>query len=532
MKQKKYAAAVMTGIYVGVLTLILIFVNIIVAQLPAMRIDLTSSGQYSLSEATKRVVGRLDDRVKVEVYFTKELPAPYNRHAAYLRDLLEEYTVYAKGNLAFEFIDPGADDAKKREMMMKGVIPVQIQEVRDDQIGIKQAFMGVVITYGTKKSAIPVVRETENLEYELTSIIKKLTATDVKTVAFSAGHGEPQLTEKMQRAHAELQKNYTVVTHDFKTAKEIPQNVSSLVIAGPTEKWSDEALFYLDQFIMRGGTVAFLLNDVKVDLRQLTNAQDLDHGLYDILASYGVTPERNLIVDPQCSRINVETQQGGFRIRNVVSFPYFPSITDLNRNHILTREIGSLTLPFASSLSIAPDKANLAFAILARTSEKSWQEKSTYTINPLERKVRPQNAAAGPFNVAVAVSGKFTSFFADKAEKAKENGLDYIKDPASVLKESPETRILVVGNGSMPQDEFGDQGAAVFFVNAIDWLAQDSDMVKIRNRGLSDKPIPELSAAKRQFVRYGNMLGVPLLFVLFGIARRQWRKARLRNFKL
>jgi len=531
MKQR-YGAAVMTGMFVAVLTLILVFVNIIVAQMPPMRIDLTSNGQYSLSEATKRVVGRLEDRVKVEAYFTKELPAPYNRHAAYLRDLLEEYAVYAKGNLAFEFIDPGAEDAMKREMMMKGIMPVQIQEVRNDQIGIKQAFMGVVVTYGANRDAIPVVRETDNLEYELTSIIKKLTSTDVKTVAFAAGHGESGLAEKMQRARSELQKNYKVITHDFKSAKEIPQNVSSLVIVGPTEKWSDEALFHLDQFIMRGGTVAFLLDNVKVDLKQLMNAQNLDHGLYDILASYGITTEKDLIVDPQCSRINVETQQGGFRIRNVVNFPYFPSITDLNRNHVLTRDIGSLTLPFVSSLSIASSKASLTYTVLARTSEKSWQEKSTYNINPLERKVRPQNAMAGPFNAAVAVSGSFTSFFADKVDKAKENGLDFIEDPAKVLKESSETRILVVGNGAIAQDEFTEQGAAAFFINAIDWLAQDSDMVKIRNRGLSDKPIPELSAATRQFVRYGNMLGVPLLFVLFGIARWQWRKARLRNFKL
>lgn len=531
MKQK-YTASVMTGIYVVVLTLILVFINIIVAQLPPTRIDLTAKGQYSLSDATKKVVGRLEDRIKVEVYFTKELPAPYNRHAAYLRDLIEEYAVYAKGNLVFEFIDPGNEDSKKRDIMMKGIAPVQIQEVRNDQIGIKQAFMGLVVTYGTKREAIPVIRETENLEYELTGIIKRLTSAELKTVAFAAGHGEPGLDEKMQRVRSELQKSYKVITHDFKSAKEIPQNVSSLVIVSPAEKWSEEDLFYLDQFVMRGGTVAFMVDDVKVDIKQLTGAHDLDHGLYDILASYGVTVEKNLIVDPQCSRINVETQQGGFRIRNVINFPYFPSITDLNRDHVLTRDIGSLTMPFVSSLSTASGKANLTYTILARTSDKSWQEKGPYNINPLEPKARPRNAVAGPFNAALTVSGRFTSFFADKADKAKEAGMEYIKDPSKVLKESPETRILVVGDGAIAQDELTEQGASIFFINAIDWLAQDSDMANIRTRGLSDKPIRDMSSGTKQFLRYGNMLGVPLLFVLFGIVRWQWRKARLRNFKL
>lgn len=530
----RYTTALTAGMFVAVLTLILIFVNIIVAQLPVMRIDLTSSGQYSLSEATRKALEKIEDRIKVDVYFTRELPAPYNRHAAYLRDLLEEYAVYAKGNLAFELNDPGTDEASRREVMMKGIMPVQIQELKDDQIGIKQAFMGLIVTYGARREVIPMLRDTATLEYELTGILKKLTSVDMKTVAFAAGHGEPKLEEKMQRARSELQKSYRLITHDFKASKEIPQNVTTMVIVGPTEKWGQEDLYQLDQFVMRGGTVAFLLDNVKVDLRQQMTGQDLDHGLYDILTSYGVAPERNLIVDPQCGRINVETQQGGFRIRNVVHYPYFPMITDLNRNHVLTRDVGSLTIPFLSSLSIATaGKTNLTYAILARTSNKSWQEKGpAYNVSPMERKTRPANTAGGPFSAAVAVNGKFSSFFADKADKAKEDGLTFISDPSKVWKESVDTRILVLGNAGIAQDEFFEPGAGAFFVNAVDWLAQDSNMAQIRNRGLSDRPLPELSPGVKQFARYGNMLGIPFLFILFGIVRWQWRKARLRNFKL
>lgn len=528
MKQK-VATAMMTGMVVAVLTLILIFMNLLVAQLPPLRIDLTANKQYSLSEATKKVVGRLEDRIKVEAYFTKELPAPYNRHATYLRDLLEEYAVYARGNLTFEFIDPGNEDAKKREMMMKGIMPVQIQEIRDDQIGIKQGFMGVVVLYGTRKEAIPVVRETDNLEYELTSIIRKLAAQELKTLAFASGHGEAVPDEKMQKVRAELEKNYKVITHDFKTAKEVPPHVSTMAIVGPTEKWTDEHLFYLDQFIMRGGTAAFLLDAVKVDLHQLSGAQDIDHGLTELLASYGITPGKDLILDPHCSRINVETQQGPFRVRNVVNYPYFPNLTDLNRDHILSRDIGSLTLPFLSSLTVASNRPGISYTVLARTSDKSWKETGRYALNPLEPKARPQSAVKGPFNAAVIATGKFTSFFANKPKDA---GAEYIKDPAQVLKESPETRILVVGDASLAQDDFGDQNASAFCINAVDWLAQDSEMIKIRNRGLSEKPIPEMTPGFKQFVRYGNMLGVPFLFILFGMARWQWRKARLRNFRL
>jgi gliding-associated putative ABC transporter substrate-binding component GldG len=527
--KKKFTSALMTGMFLVIVTLILIAVNVIVAQLPPVRLDLTGNRQYTLSDATRNVLKRLEDRVKVQAYFTRELPAPYNQSAAYIRDLLEEYATYAGGNLDFEFIDPGADEGKKREVMRKGIMPVQIQEIKNDQVGIKQAFMGIVVTYGSKREAIPLVRQTENLEFELTGMIKRLSSQQLKTVAFSAGHGEPAPDEKMKRVKAELEKNYRVITHDFSLVKEIAEDVSTVIVVGPTEKWGDEPLFYLDQFLMRGGTVAFLLNGVKVDMMQLSTAEPIDHGFYEMLAAYGIRPEKDLILDPQCKRISVETRQGAFQVRNVINYPYIPSLTDLNRNHMLSKEIGSLALPFMSSLTVASNKAAVNATVLARTSSRSWQEKGNYSLNPMERKVRPAESASGPFNGAVSATGRFASFFAGKTG---EGGAEYLKDPSKVIQESPETRILVVGTGFLPLDELADQDDLVFFLNAVDWLVQDPEMINIRNRGLSDRPIGDLSPAAKNGIRYANVIGVPLLFVLFGIGRWRWRKARLRNFKL
>ena len=527
--RKKYSAALMTGMYLAVVTLILIFLNVILAQLPPIRLDLTGNRQYRLSDATKNVLQRLEDKVRVQAYFTKDLPAPYNQSAAYVRDLLEEYALYAGGNLAFDFIDPGMDDVKKREATLKGILPVQIQEVKNDQIGIKQAFMGIVVIYGAKKEAIPLLRQTENLEFELTSMIKRLSSQQLKTVAFTAGHGEPAPDEKLRRVKTELDKHYRVITHDFNLVKEIADDVSTLIVVAPTDQWSDEHLFYLDQFLMRGGTVAFLLDGVKVKIAQLAGAEPFDHGFYEILAAYGVNLEKNLIVDPQCKRITVESRQGGYQVRNLINYPYIPVLTDLNRDHLLTKEVGSLSLPFMSSVTIVPNQAGVNATVLARTSNKSWEEKGDYAVNPMERKVRPAQAASGPFNAMVAASGRFSSFFAGKSS---EEGADYLKDPSKVLRESPETRILVVGSGYLPQDGMSDEEDMIFFVNAVDWLTQDAELIKIRNRGLADRPIADLTPTAKTTLRYVNVVGVPLLFVLIGIGRWQWRKARLRNFRL
>lgn len=525
---KPYTTILTKGMFLVVVTLILICANVIVAQLPPLRLDLTGNSQYCLSDATRDVLKRLEDPVKVQAYFTKDLPAPYNQNAAYVRDLLEEYATYAGGNLDFEIVDPGMDEAKKRETVRKGIMPVQIQEIKNDQIGIKQAFMGLVVTYGTKKETIPLIRQTENLEFELTSMIKRLSAQQLKTVAFTAGHGEPSLDEKMKRVKGELEKNYRVISHDFNLVKEVTEDVSTLIVVAPGEKWSDEHLFYLDQFLMRGGTVALLLDGVEVDMTRLTTAEPIDHGLYEILTAYGVKPEKNLIVDPQCKRITMETRQGAYQVRNLVNYPYIPALTDLNREHVLTREVGGISLPFMSSLTVI-NKAGVTATVLARTSNKSWEETGAYAVNPMERKVRPEQATGGPFNGVVVASGKFSSFFAGRSS---EGGADYLKDPSKVLKESVDTRILVVASGFMPQDGMADEEDMIFFVNAVDWLVQDAELIKIRNRGLSERPIADLSPAAKSVLRYANVIGVPLLFLLFGIGRWQWRRARLRNFTL
>jgi ABC-type uncharacterized transport system involved in gliding motility auxiliary subunit len=196
---------------------------------------------------------------------------------------------------------------------------------------------------------------------------------------------------------------------------------------------------------------------------------------------------------------------------------------------MLTKDIGSLALPFMSSLTPVSNKATVTPTILARTSAKSWEEKRPFPVNPMERKVRPAEAASGPFNGVISATWKFSSFFAGKAGEASG---DFIKDPSRVIAESPDTRILVVGSGYLPLDELADQEDLIFFFNAVDWLVQDPEMINIRNRGLSDRPIAELRPAAKNVLRYTNVIGVPLVFVLFGFGRWRWLKARLRNFRL
>ena len=204
----------LTGLFLLVVVGILILVNVLAGRL-FVRADLTRDGLYSLSKGSKDLMAKLDDKVTATAYFTSDLPAPYNLHAQFVQDLFEEYAAYSKGRFTFEVKDPGTADENKTEMMQLGIPPVQIQEIKNDKFEVKQAFLGIVISYADKKEILPVIKSIDNLEYEMTSSIRKLVASKLKKVGFLAGHGEPSLTEDLKQAVELISKNYLTQAVDF-----------------------------------------------------------------------------------------------------------------------------------------------------------------------------------------------------------------------------------------------------------------------------------------------------------------------------
>jgi len=513
-----------TGVFLITVVGILVLVNLVSARMFG-RLDLTEDGRYSLSDASINLMKNLDDQVIAKAYFTDNLPSPYNSHTRFVEDLFEEYAAYSKGNFKYEFVDPGTDDDKKNEMMLLGIPPVQIQEIRDDKFEVKQAFLGIVFYYADKKEIIPLVRSTQGLEYDFTSTIKRLTTDKRKIVGFLQGHGEPNPKEEMKHVMSILEQNYIVQMIDLTDAsKGIPVEVDSLVILSPTNKYEEDALIAIDQYLMKGRTVAFFTDVVNVNL-QTFQANIVETGLGDILRKYGITINNDLIGDLQNQRINVSSQQGQFVVTNVVNYPLIPIVTDFNKDNTLTSKMEALPFSFASSLVLAQDTEDLQYTSLAKTSEKSWQQIGLFKINPMQDMSAETNAKLGPFTLMATAKGKFESAFANKQVAGS---------PGELLTKSPETRILVAGDGSFAMDKFADRtgSSAVFFTNCMDWLVQDESLIAIRGQGIQNKPIAELEGWQKNLIKYANIIGVPILLIIFGLLKMVLRKARRKGFQL
>lgn len=176
-KKKDMSKFTTSGLYLVVLILV-----ILVGQSLFFRLDLTSNGLYSLSKASKRAVSTLNEPLTVNVFFSKNLPAPYNNLERYLHDLMDEYAAHARKYLSYRFFNVSAreselsEEAEENRKMAQdyGIYPVNVQTIEQDEAKVQRAYMGMVFIHGDIVERIPAITSTEGLEYQITSTIQKM----------------------------------------------------------------------------------------------------------------------------------------------------------------------------------------------------------------------------------------------------------------------------------------------------------------------------------------------------------------------
>jgi gliding-associated putative ABC transporter substrate-binding component GldG len=507
---------------------ILVLVNIISIRLFG-RLDLTRNGLFTLSQASRTLVSSLDDRVTVKAYFTEDLPAPYNATRRTVLDQLNEYKAYAGGNLQFEFIDP-TGEAGEQEAQQQGIAPVQVQVLREDKFEVKRAYMGMVFLYEDRKEVLPVIQNTATLEYEVSSTIKRLTSRTRKAIGFLSGHGEPGLNE-LTRAQELLRRQYDVQTVSLSGIGAVPVNLSALIVMAPTSPLSDVDRFKIDQYLMQGGRVAFLLNRVQADL-QNQYGRALDVGLDGMLEAYGLRINPDLVRDMQCASVSIVQQQFGFSIQSQVPFPYLPLASSLNPDNPIVKDLKGLVLFFVSSV----DTTGLALRglsgeILVRSSAQSGRQTGLFMFDPLQQFTREQFGEQG-IPLAVLVTGRLTSAFAGKPVPA-DTAPGAPPPPARPLTEGSDTRLLLVGDGDFARDQYlGNRDNLTFLANAIDYLVDDAGLITIRSKDASVAPLEQVSDGTKRMFKYGTLAIPPLLVVGYGLFRWRMRRARRKALEM
>ncbi len=230
------------------------------------RLDLTQNKLYTLSDSSINVASTLDDIVKVTCYFSKNLPSYVMPLKQQVSDILDEYRAYAKGNIQIEFLDPTEDPALAQKLRFMGIPQVQLNIMEKDQASATNVYMGVAVSYEDKQEVIPFVKDVNNLEYEITSSILKVTRKEKKTVGFLTGHEEHSIYGDYQTVHKALTREYEVEEVNLSSGQPVPDHINVLVVAGPT-RLTEQDKYAIDQYIMKGGKVVFLIDIVTISPR-------------------------------------------------------------------------------------------------------------------------------------------------------------------------------------------------------------------------------------------------------------------------
>ncbi|MDE0465987.1 MAG: Gldg family protein [Candidatus Poribacteria bacterium] len=503
-----------------------------------IRADLTEDKRYTISKATRNVLDTLDDIVTITAYFSTN-PAEVAQIRRDVRDVLEEYNAFSK-KLQIDFVNPAEfDDAQKQELRFKGIPEVQINVVRKDKAEIANVYMGISIGYSGKEEILPVVRSTANLEYELTSTILKVTTKEAKTVGFLTGHGEFDINaQNYQQFRQLLDKNgqgqYNLTPVSFQDGKAVDNTVATLVVAGVQQPLTERDKYELDQFIMRGGRAIFLVDPIQMQPGTL-QATPLITGLNDLLEHYGVKLGNNLLLDTRFHD-TARFQQGFMTV--IQPYPYFVKIVKPNfsKEHSITNQLEVLTLPWTSSLEIV-SKEGITATSLAKTGESGQSVQGYYNLMP---NAPLPSAESKAYTVAVALEGKFKSFYTDKeippvpAAADEANTADdqtpvpvQEADTRTTKTESEQTQIVVVGTAQFLTQLRPD--GVNFFLNTVDWLTLGDALIGIRSHTITDRPLREVSEIEKNFIKYLCIVGVPLIVIVFGLLR-YFLKRRAKRF--
>jgi len=529
-KQINRANAIISIIVVIVLVF---FINILSAQIFG-RWDVTENNDYSISDTTKDILKNLDDVVNIKAYFTEELPGYLLVKNQDVRDVLAEYEAMSRGNIIVTFLDPSKDAQIEQEARSMGIPTLQFNVVEKDKYEVMNGYIGIVVFYGDKKEIIPIVENTQSLEYDLTAAISKVVREKIPSIAFLTGKGALTRDSDMKQVDQELQRQYNVLNFDITSTNMIPEKIDTLIIAGVKEELTLWEKYVIDQFLMRGGDILFMTEGVFINPNDLT-VKKMNTGIEDLLLQYGVQLNNNLALD-------MSNEMAGFRTDQVQFFspyPFWIKIlkTGFNPESGIVNKLESLVLAWASTIDILEDKLTNATekTVLVSTTEKAWLQNkdNEYQLNP--RLISgPEQGTQASYILGAMLSGHFESLFSKDNLPKK----DYINtenmsqaplstaDKDEFLESTEEGRIIVIGDSEFALDinlpQFPSNG--IFFLNLVDSLSSDEALITIRSKSVTDRPLKLISDKAKNVIRWSNIIGIPIIFALYGLVRFVSRK--------
>lgn len=545
---------------------VIIFLNII-GNYIYTRFDLTSEKRYTLSNATKRLLKDIDETVLVRVYLEgNELPPDFVRLQNETKEMLNQFRAYNK-YVEYEFVNPtDFDDPKEQQVFyqklaQKGIQPSQIEIKTPD--GIKQQLVipAADVMYKGQETSVQLLlgqryvsdvelinNSVQALEYTLTDAIRRLSRVEKQRIAFLQGHGELErhaiydiqlaLTDYYAMENITLDGNINSLTERVINPKDstsisFRNKFKLLVVPKPTKPFSDEDLYIIDQFVMYGGRVLWLIDGLDIEMDSLANRSqtmamrmDLGLGFDEMMFTYGVRVNSNLIMDIRC--MPVPMAGGSMGNNPQIEFRpwyYFPEVVPLSK-HPIVKNLDVIKSEFVNSIDIIDNE--IRKTVLLTTSEytRVVNAPAVVDLNVAQTEPDPRLFNKANLPIAVLLEGAFKSPWKNRLSPT------FTDIPEMGYRsEGDTTKMIVISDGDIIKNAFNYRqnypyplgydkytntmyANKTFILNAINYLCGDEDYMESRSREIKIRKLNVAQIKENRLMYQVINTVVPIVIVI------------------
>ncbi len=560
-KQQRQAA-----LRLVILLAILICVNMLASRFH-YGADLTHEKRFTLSKSTKKLLENMKDVAVVDIYLTGKLPAGFQHLKDAAGERLQSFRGYAGSHIVFKFVDPvegktGKDkEAVYKQLMEKNIFPINLKAQGDDNYSEKIIVPYALVQYNGKEIPVRLIENAPGmsplellnysettLEYKFATAIHNALVADRPRIAYLTGNGEPLGINTLD-ALTTIDHFYHLDTVDLNPLIYLSSAYDAVIIDKPATAFDDKAKFKIDQYVMRGGHVLWMLDMVNANLDSFRTSEQfiaMDKGLNldDILFSYGVRVNTDLIEDMVCNQLPSPVDASGQVSGGLSNWIYFPVITPTSK-HPIVNNMNAVMCQFANSIDTVAE-GSIKKTILLESSKYSRVTPSPARVSLTMMKYVPQPEMFNkPYKpVAVLLEGKFKSAFQNRLSPGTLRMLrdslinrpfvQGCKDDNSMIVVSDGDVMLndyTASSGPMPlgywhytKDMFANK---IFLLNCLEYLTDHSGLLEARSKELKLRLLDAGRAKKEKTEWQIINVGVPIILVLiFASAYIFFRKRR------
>ncbi|WP_075601659.1 gliding motility-associated ABC transporter substrate-binding protein GldG [Saccharicrinis aurantiacus] len=515
------------------------------------RVDLTSEKRYTLADNTKYFLKDLEEVVYVKVYLHGDLNVGFKNLSRATNELLDEFRVYAGSNIEYSFIDPMEGSKKEQkerlsEMESLGMAPQQVFEAGEDGRNTRTlVYPFAVVYYNGKQLPINLLenvqgfsgsenlnKSLETLEYKFVDAFRRITSDEKMRIAFLEGHDELDELDVLDITD-QLSQNYEVDRGVLGDDPNILSPYKAVIIAKPQERFSELDKYILDQYLMNGGRIMWLVDAVNITVDSLRKSGEAvgilsDINISDQLFKYGVRINPVIVQDIQAGMIPVSIAKPGQQ-PSIVPAPWLYSPLLIPQpNHSITRNLNVVTSEFVSTIDTVNNDLDLERSVLLRSSRYSKVDQVPVyiTLALVNQKPDRREFTQSFLPTAIAQKGVFKSIFENRLKP------NNINSDLPILTSSKPTKMIVVADGDiiknkvrfkgtnpkvlplgfdeMTNTTFGNKD---FIVNAVNYLCDDEGWMNLRSRSYTLRMLDKSKVSEQSFYWKLFNLIAPIFFL-------------------